>query len=57
MKINKTVDKIEVNIGDTVTFTLKVDNDGHTPMTNFTVTDTLPSNVRYVNGSQSSNGF
>jgi uncharacterized repeat protein (TIGR01451 family) len=57
LKIEKTVDKTEVNVGDTVTFTLTVTNNGETPMTNFTVTDTLPTDVKYVNNSQNSNGF
>ncbi|MDR0608329.1 MAG: DUF11 domain-containing protein [Candidatus Peribacteria bacterium] len=57
LRIDKTVDNTDVNVGDTVTFTLRVRNDGETPMTNFTVTDTLPSGVKYVNNSQNSNGF
>jgi uncharacterized repeat protein (TIGR01451 family) len=59
LKINKTIDKTvsksEVKVGGTVTFTLEVMNDGQTPMTNFTITDTLPNDLTYI--SQTSNGF
>jgi uncharacterized repeat protein (TIGR01451 family) len=53
--INKTVNKSEVKVGEEVTFTLEVTNDGQTPMTNFTITDTLPNDLTYI--SQTSNGF
>jgi uncharacterized repeat protein (TIGR01451 family) len=52
LRIEKTVDKTEVNVGDTVQFTLRVRNDGQTPITNFTVADKLPKYLSYVNGSQ-----
>ena len=55
--INKTADRFEVNIGDEVTFTLRVTNNGKSPISNFTVVDTLPAGLTYVNGSATSNGF
>jgi uncharacterized repeat protein (TIGR01451 family) len=55
IRIDKRVNKSEVNIGDTVTFSLEVWNDGQTPMTNFTVTDTFPSGLVFIG--QHSDGF
>jgi len=50
--IEKTVNKTEVNIGDEVTFTLKITNQGDMPMSGFTVTDTLPSELSFVLNSE-----
>jgi uncharacterized repeat protein (TIGR01451 family) len=55
LKIDKTVDRSEVRIGDTVVFTLKVTNDGEGAISGFTLTDTLPNGVSFI--SQNSNGF
>ncbi|MDR0369984.1 MAG: DUF11 domain-containing protein, partial [Candidatus Peribacteria bacterium] len=48
LKIQKSVNKSEVDkIGDTVVFTLIVTNIGKTPMSGFTVTDTLPNGLSF----------
>ena len=43
--ISKTADKDNVNVGDTVTFTITVKNDGTGAATNVVVTDTMPEGL------------
>lgn len=57
LRVTKEVDPVGgVVPGDTVTYTIKVDNIGTLPTTNTTLQDTLPSGVRYVAGSAKLNG-
>lgn len=44
----KTVDNLTPALGDNVTFTLVVTNEGLTPVTNITVADLLPAGLSYV---------
>ena len=44
----KSVDVATPNVGDTVTFTIEVDNLGQTAAQNVTVRDTLPSGLQFV---------
>ncbi len=56
LKITKTVDNSDVNVGDEVTFILRVLNDGEVPMTGFDVLDTFPTDD-FTFISQNSSGF
>jgi uncharacterized repeat protein (TIGR01451 family) len=56
LKLTKTADKTRVSIGATITYTLQVHNDGPGQAANPTVTDVLPSHVRYVSVSPVSAG-
>ena len=47
----KTVDKSTANVGDTVTYTIKICNDGDINQDNVTLYDRLPSQLTYVAGS------
>ena len=49
--IIKTADKDEVNLGDTITYTVKVMNTGNLTAYNVLFTDTLPAQVELVPGS------
>ncbi|WP_456376660.1 isopeptide-forming domain-containing fimbrial protein [Thiolapillus sp.] len=48
LRITKTDDVDPVSIGDTVTYTLQVFNDGPSNATNVVVTDTLPAGMTFV---------
>ncbi|MDR0282141.1 MAG: DUF11 domain-containing protein [Candidatus Peribacteria bacterium] len=56
LRITKTVNNSEVNMGDGVTFTLKITNDGEVPMSGFDVLDTFPTDD-FTFVSQNSSGF
>ncbi|WP_040329927.1 DUF7507 domain-containing protein, partial [Clostridium ihumii] len=51
IKVNKLVDKAFADLGDTITYTVTVNNPGITPVNNVLFTDALPSGTSYVNGS------
>ncbi len=48
LEIVKTVDNTAPNIGDTLTFTLSVTNNGPDSATNLSITDLLPAGFNYV---------
>jgi uncharacterized repeat protein (TIGR01451 family) len=49
--LTKVVDVATPNVGDTVTFTIEVDNLGATTAQNVTVQDTLPTGLQFVSAS------
>jgi len=49
--LTKVVDVATPNVGDTVTFTIEVDNLGATTAQNVTVEDTLPTGLQFVSAS------
>ncbi|NBU42258.1 MAG: DUF11 domain-containing protein, partial [Planctomycetia bacterium] len=49
--LTKVVDVATPNVGDTVTFTIEVDNLGATTAQNVTVEDTLPAGLQFVSAS------
>lgn len=50
LSITKLVSRILVALGETVTWTVIVTNNGPDPATNVVITDTLPDGVKYVDG-------
>ena len=48
LAVTKTVDKPRPNVGDTITYTVTLTNNGTATATGVEVTDTLPANVTYV---------
>ncbi len=48
LELTKTVDDSAVTVGDTVTFTIELTNQGPDPATGVAVTDTLPTGLSYV---------
>ena len=56
LKIEKFGGGVVDKVGDQVVFTLKVTNNGSTPMSEFTVVDTLPAGLSFV-ARGSDNGF
>ena len=46
--VNKTVDKSEINEGETATFTIRVRNLGVGPVTNLQITDNIPAGLSLV---------
>jgi LPXTG-site transpeptidase (sortase) family protein len=57
LQLSKSVDDPAPNIGDNVTFTIVLDNNGPDPATNVEVTDTLPAGVTYLSSSPSQGTF
>jgi uncharacterized repeat protein (TIGR01451 family) len=51
--VTKTVDKASPNVGDTVTYTVTVNNAGPNNATNVKVTDVLPAGVTFVSSAPS----
>lgn len=51
-----TVDKPIAKVGDTLTYTIKINNSGSNAATNVSMTDILPTGVSFVAGSVSVNG-
>ncbi|MGL5416309.1 MAG: DUF7507 domain-containing protein [Clostridium sp.] len=49
--VNKAVDKVFANIGDTITYTVTLQNTGLAPLNNVAFQDSVPSGTTYVNGS------
>ncbi|WP_040329924.1 DUF7507 domain-containing protein, partial [Clostridium ihumii] len=49
--VNKLVDKAFADLGDTITYTVTVNNPGVASISNVLFTDALPSGTSYVNGS------
>lgn len=41
IRVTKTANMTEASVGDTITYTIRVENDGDVPLTNVTVVDTL----------------
>jgi hypothetical protein len=54
--LTKTVDKADVTVGDTVTYTYVEENDGQVSLTNPFVTDDKCSPVTYASGDTNNNG-
>lgn len=52
LKINKTIFKKNVKLGDTVTFSLVVENTGNNTAYNVAVRDNLEYGLNYINGSE-----
>ena len=48
LTVTKSADSSSVNVGDQITYTITVRNDGEGPATDVEVTDTLPTGVTYV---------
>jgi len=48
LAVTKTTDKPQPNVGETITYTVTLRNDGTATATNVAVTDTLPANVVFV---------
>ena len=48
LAVTKTTDKPQPNVGETITYTVTLRNDGTATATNVAVTDTLPANVLFV---------
>lgn len=51
LKITKTADRAAASIGDLVTYALKVENGGDSPVAGITVSDLMPRGLSYVKGS------
>ncbi|MFC1848481.1 PKD domain-containing protein, partial [Chloroflexota bacterium] len=51
LEVTKTVDDPNPNEGDTITYTITLDNNGPDTATNIIITDLLPSGVTYVSDS------
>ena len=51
LAVTKQTDKPEPNVGDTITYTVTLRNNGTATATGVEVTDTLPANVTYVSAS------
>lgn len=57
LKIEKTVDKAEAEIGETVTYTLTVTNNTSQTLTQVQITDDFSTNLTVANGQISNGGF
>ncbi|PYT13800.1 MAG: hypothetical protein DMF51_09855, partial [Acidobacteria bacterium] len=55
-KLSKTVDKTDITVGDSVTYTYTEENDGQVALTNPFVTDDKCSPVKYASGDTNNNG-
>ena len=56
VSLTQSVDKATAGVGDDVTFTLIVTNDGPSPATNVAVQDTLPSGLQFTSATASQGG-
>lgn len=54
---SKEVDKSKTVVGDTITYTIKVKNDGSNDSGQFTITDVIPEGSTFVNGSSEDGVF
>ncbi|MGL5150818.1 MAG: beta strand repeat-containing protein [Clostridium sp.] len=52
----KSSDNLYVELGNTITYTIFIQNNGNTPTTSLTVIDTLPSSVSFIANSTQING-
>ena len=57
LKVTKTVDKSTVSVGDTLTYTIAVVNNGPNTASSTTAKDTLPSGVNFVSASTTFGSF
>ncbi len=57
LSLDKSVDNTTPDVGDTVTFTVQVDNAGPDAATNVTIEDAVPSGYTVVGGSVSNGGI
>ena len=57
LAINKTADKSSVTVGDTITYTYNVTNEGNVNLCNIDIQDDLVPTVTYVSGDTSGEGF
>jgi uncharacterized repeat protein (TIGR01451 family) len=57
LALNKTVNDATPNVGDTVTFTVNLTNNGPDPATNVQVTDLLPAGLTFVSATPSQGGY
>ncbi|WP_169745657.1 beta strand repeat-containing protein [Sulfurovum lithotrophicum] len=53
LRTTKVVDKVSPNVGDTVTYTLTVTNNGPAEATNVSLTDQLPTGITYASNTPS----
>lgn len=53
VSINKSADKMNANVGDTITYTLLLNNVGNVAANNVVIADPIPSGTTYVAGSVS----
>jgi uncharacterized repeat protein (TIGR01451 family) len=56
LKIAKTANKKEANVGDIVTYTVTIDNDGSNSVTSVYVRDRIPGGFKYLRGKVRLNG-
>lgn len=56
VSMNKSIDKAFADIGDILTYTIKVSNNGSLPVSNAIFTDNIPSNTSFMNNSFTING-
>ncbi|MGL5327672.1 MAG: DUF11 domain-containing protein, partial [Peptostreptococcaceae bacterium] len=56
VSINKSVDKVFADIGDTISYTIVIKNTGTTTATNVVFTDTIPNDTTFVTNSFTQNG-
>src|SRR5204863_196435 len=54
LSLTKTVDYSTPNVGQTITFTITLKNDGPDTATNVAVTDALPSGLTFISSDQTS---
>ncbi len=52
----KSADKTQINVGDTVNYTVTLNNPGINPLTEVTIKDVMPAGMTFVPGSMTVNG-
>jgi uncharacterized repeat protein (TIGR01451 family) len=57
VQVSKSVDNPTPNVGDTVTYTIVVDNNGPDPATNVVLTDVLPAGLEFVSSSPTQGAY
>ncbi len=57
LSVTKTADKTTANVGDTVTYTIRIINNGPDDATTVKVTDLLPSGLTFVSASTTSGAY